>query len=67
MWSKNFTATANFEWATGIQDCSRNGSPGAGAFGEPAKVIVWDWALGKKTYEIPVRTQVGGVCTANQG
>ncbi len=67
VWSKNFSSVASFDYSTGFQDCSRAGSPGAGTYGEPAKVIVWDWALLKTVQEIPVRTQVGYLCTANQG
>jgi len=67
VWSRNFSGVADFDYGTGMQDCSKPGSPGGGAFGEPASVIVFDWALYKIVQTIPVRSQWGGLCTANQG
>ncbi len=66
VWSRNFSNVASFDYATGMQDCSRFGSPGGGNYGEPAVVQVMDWALLEITQRIPVRTQWGGLCTANQ-
>ncbi len=67
VWSKNFPAVADFDLSTVMQDCSRAGSPGGGTYGEPATIRAWDWALSKYTTEIQVRTQFGGLCTANKG
>lgn len=72
LWSMSFPES-DFDYAPGIQDCSRAGSPGAGQFGEPATVQTCDWAInpqGGTTAAIPfikVRTQFGGLCTANEG
>ena len=66
VWSKNFTSGPDFDYSTGYQDCSRLGSPGNGQYGEPAQILVMDWALGEFTYTIPVRTQWGYLCTTNQ-
>ena len=64
VWGRNFSDVADFDFATGMQDCSRAGSPGGGTYGEPAVVSFLDWALLKTTEEIWVRTQRGGLCTA---
>jgi len=67
VWSMNFPNVANFDYGTGIQDCSRHDVPGFGAWGETAVLRVMDWALNKFTYEIPLRAQWGGLCTGATG
>ncbi|KAK1757994.1 hypothetical protein QBC47DRAFT_458221 [Echria macrotheca] len=61
-WSHDFAGLVDFDYSTGIQDCGRAGSPGAGTFGEPADLHVLDWALMKTVVDIQVRAQFGGLC-----
>ncbi|KAK3896881.1 hypothetical protein C8A05DRAFT_39572, partial [Staphylotrichum tortipilum] len=49
VWSHDFSDVSDFTYSTGIQDCSKPGSPGGGAYGQPATIMVVDWALGKRT------------------
>ena len=65
-WYEDFAGQSNFDFETGIQDCSKLGSPGGGTYGEPAYMHVYDYALEKIVYTIPMRAQLGGLCTANQ-